>query len=47
MYSAAWIHSSIVQPKPRLSMTGMRDRPRALSSGMFCMFRLPIWAKST
>ncbi len=47
MYSAAWTHSSIVQPKPRLSMTGMRERPSAFSSGMFCMFRLPTWAKST
>ncbi len=46
-YSAAWTHSSIVQPKPRLSMTGMRERPSAFSSGTFCMLRLPICAKST
>ena len=46
MYSAAMSHSSIVAPKPRLSMTGWLDRPHARSSEKFCMFRVPIWRMS-
>ena len=47
MYSAAISHSSIVAPKPRLSSTGLRDWPAALSSTKLCMLRLPIWSMST
>ena len=46
MYSAAISHSSIVAPKPRLSMTGRPARPHASSSEKFCMLRVPIWRMS-
>ena len=46
MYSAAISHSSIVAPKPRLSITGRLARPHASSSEKFCMFRVPIWRMS-
>ena len=46
MYSAAISHSSMVAPKPRLSITGRPARPQASSSEKFCMFRVPIWRMS-
>ena len=46
MYSAAISHSSIVAPKPRLSITGRLDRPQASRSEKFCMLRVPIWRMS-
>ena len=46
MYSAAISHSSMVAPKPRLSMTGRPARPQASRSEKFCMLRVPIWRMS-
>ena len=46
MYSAAISHSSIVAPKPRLSITGRLARPPASSSEKFCMLRAPTWRMS-
>src|SRR3990172_3809871 len=46
MYSAAIRNSSSVAERPRLSRTGLGERPARLSREKFCMLRAPVWMTS-
>ena len=46
MYSAAISRSSTVEDGPRLSSTGLLERPTSSSSEKFDMLRAPIWMTS-